>query len=272
MRITHLTAAAIVVASMAIASDANAAICDSLTLPGDAQDVVIGEAGYEACVGGPAPFCYLQPYLTGPKLGVCWRDAGGDWQMEVLECTDDNTSSDGFFLQTGAGDDRVAVLQDEHTLGDLTLLPAGGQTGAMYCGPFGDAVASWHPDFEFTITAYLGTGSDIFHGSGGRDVAWTNAPVYSGGTWTSPADGGLDEVCTWGGNDVIYGDLDDNYTVSEDWMDAGTGTDYCDGDYSVNGSDAHDLYLGCETIYDALSDATLGWMDCDAHDDPIHDW
>lgn len=265
----------VLVASAASAwcSDAQAAICDSLLLGNAPQDVIIGEAGYEACVGGSSPFCYFQPYLGAPRLGACWRDDGGDWQMEVLDCTTSTPAADLFYLQTTGGDDRVAVLQDEHTDGDLTLLPAGAGLGAMYCGDNGDAIAPWHPSFDFQIYAYLGTGTDLFHGSDNRDVVWTNAPQSSGGVWTSPADGpGYDKVCTWGGDDYLYGDLDDSYTTAEDWLDGGDGTDLCDGDYNVDGSDISDLHRNCETHYDAYPDASLNLIRCTDDDDPLHEW
>lgn len=255
------------------ASDADAAICDSLLLNNAAQDVIIGEAGYENCVGGPSPFCYFQPYLSARKLGACWRDDGGDWQLEILDCTSSTSSADIFFLQTTGGDDRVAVLQDEHTSGDLTLLSAGAGVGAMYCGSNGDALAPWNPNFDFRIYAYLGSGSDLFHGSDNQDVVWTNLPAWVDGTFTSPADGpGYDKVCTWGGDDYLYGDLDDSYTTAEDWLDGGSNTDFCDGDYNVDGGDISDLHRNCETARDAYPDASLNLIRCDDDDDPLHEW
>ncbi|MBV1861636.1 MAG: hypothetical protein KUG77_24670 [Nannocystaceae bacterium] len=269
----RLASLLVVVAAGLWAQEADAAVCDSLLLGNNAQDVIIGEAGYENCVGGPSPFCFFQPYLGAPRLGACWRDDGGAWQMEILECTGSSADSDIFFLQTTGGDDRVAVLEDAHTTGDLTLLPAGGGTGAMYCGSTGDAIAPWNPNFDFQLYAYLGTGSDLFHGSDNRDVVWTNAPQMSGGLWTSPADGpGYDKVCTWGGDDYLYGDLDDSWTTAEDWLDGGANTDLCDGEYNVDGGDVSDLYRNCETHYDAYPDAGLDLIRCDDDDDPLHEW
>ena len=253
---------------------AGAAVCGSLVLTDAPEDVIIGEAGFKRCIGGPSPTCFFMPYLPA-KLGVCHRTAGGVWQMSVLGCTTSSTASDVFSLETRGGDDRVAVLREEHTFGDLTLLPAGAGTGAMYCGSAGDAVAAWHPDFRFQIYAYLGTGADLFQGSDNTDVVWTNAPVFSGGTWTSPADNAsFDMVCTYGGNDTIYGDRDDNFSAGfEDWIDAGAGTDYCDGDYGVDGSDISDLYRNCETVADAYPDLPgVNAIHCDASDDPLHEW
>ncbi len=267
-----LIVATVVASPVALAgADADAAVCDQLLLGADNQDVILGEAGYRQCVGGPSPFCYFQPYGGSPKLGACWRDEGGAWQLEILDCTGANTSSDIFYFKGGAGDDRVAVLRDEHTTGDLTLLPAGGGTGAMMCGG-SDAIAPWNPNFDFQIYAYLGTGTDVFHGSDNRDFVMSNDFAYVGGTWTSPADNAFDLACMYGGNDTFYGDADDDYHVAEDLVDGGAGTDYCDGDYGFDGSDYDDLYLSCETHYDLYSAAGTGWIDCTEDDDPIHEW
>ena len=253
---------------------AGAAICASLSLTDASEDVIIGEAGFKQCFGGPSPGCFFMPYFPA-KLGVCHRSAGGSWQMSIPGCTTSSTASDVFMLETKGGDDRVAVLRDAHTIGDLTLLPAGGGTGAMMCGGLGDAVAPWHPSFAFETYAYLGAGTDLFQGSDNRDVVWTNTPVLSGGVWAAPADNSsFDMVCSYGGNDTIYGDLDDNFAAGfEDWIDAGAGSDLCVGDYGVDGSDYSDLYRNCETVYDAYPDLpSINAIHCELSDDPLHEW
>jgi hypothetical protein len=270
-----LIATAVVSAALlASHRSAGAAICASLTLTDASEDVIIGEAGYKQCFGGPSPGCFFMPYSPA-KLGVCRKAAGGTWQMSILGCTSSSTASDAFFLQTRGGDDRVAVLRDEHTLGYLDLLPAGGGTGAMYCGGAGDAVAPWNPNFDFQILAYLGTGADLYHGSDNTDVVWTNAPIYSGGVWTSPADAAsFDMACTYKGDDTFYGDGDDNFAAGfEDWIDAGLGNDFCDGDYGTDGSDVSDLQRSCEGPQDLYSDLPyVNAIQCDASDDPLHEW
>jgi hypothetical protein len=166
-------------------------------------------------------------------------------------------------------------LRDEHTTGWLGLLPAGGGTGAMMCGGLGDAVAPWNPNFDFQTYAYLGTGTDLFHGTDNRDVAWTNRPVYVAGAWTSPADNSsVDMVCTYDGNDTIYGDADDNWGMGhEEWIDAGDGSDLCDGDYGVDGNDTSDLQRGCEAAYDLFPDLpSVNDVHCSDSDDPLHEW
>jgi hypothetical protein len=257
-----------------LARPAGAAVCGSVVLTDASEDVIIGEAGTKRCFGGPTPGCFFMPYFPA-KLGVCHRTAGGTWTMSILGCTTSSTTTDWFALETRGGNDRVAVLREEHTFGDLTLLPAGAGTGAKMCGNTIDAVAGWHPDFDFQVHAYLGTGTDLFQGSDNRDVVWTNAPVFSGGVWTSPADNAsVDMVCTYAGDDTISGDRDDNFSAGfEDLIDAGTGVDFCDGDYGVDGNDISDLHRGCETVSDAFPDLpAVNAIHCDASDDPLHEW
>lgn len=270
-----LSSASLVIAS----SPVEAAECGKLVLNDDAQNVVIGEAGTESCLGGPTPRCIFMPYYR-PKLGVCWQGPSGNWHLEVFDCDTSSTSSDWFRLETRGGDDRVAVLRDEHTLGDRRLLDAGAGVGAMYCnasklitGYVPGALAPWNPRFEFRIYAYLGEGADTFHGSDNDDVVFTN--TISTVAWLSPADhSSTDLVCTYGGDDIIYGDGDDDFTHGfEDWFDGGTGSDLCIGDYGIDGSEISDLWRNCETVRDAYPDVPyVDAIHCEDSDNPILDW
>jgi hypothetical protein len=107
------------------------ASCATLTLTDAPEDVVIGEAGTVQC--GQKIGCFFKPYST-PRLGVCVTKDDGSQVLHVLDCTPATVEGSLFQLWTQGGDDRVAVLEDAHTAGDLTLLPAGAGIGAMYCG------------------------------------------------------------------------------------------------------------------------------------------
>lgn len=256
--------------SAAITNPAHAS-CDFLGLSNQSEDVILGEIGTISC---PTSGCYFEPF-NRPTLGACWRGPDGEWHIQMLSCDSLTPADQNPVLFTFGGDDRVAVLRREHTKGDRKLLPTKDGFGAMRCGNTGTAIAPWHKDFRFGLDVYLGEGTDLFHGTDNADGAWTNAPVFAGGIWTSHKDSSTpDMVCTYGGNDTIYGDGDDAYTSgTEDWMDGGTGIDLCDGDYGHDGSDISDLHRGCEVAYDAYPD--LPYVDaihCEDSDDPLHEW
>lgn len=271
---------ALVASALFNSATARADECASLSLPDWSENVVIGEAGYERCLGGPVPTCFFMPYST-PKLGVCWQGPSGAWHLEVLDCDIHSKKGDVFWLETNGGDDRVAVLRPEHTKGDRRLLPAGAGLGAMRCNGSKlispayspGALAPWHPDFKFGIVAFLGEGTDLFHGSDNQDIVFTNEISYV--NWTSPADfSSADMVCTYGGDDVIYGDGDDDFASGfEDWFDGGAGEDLCIGDYGFDGNSVSDLHRNCEIARDAHPD--LPYVDlvhCSDSANPLRDW
>ncbi len=259
--------AGIVVVSIVHQQAAHAVTCDTLTLSDLSEDVILGEAGGYLC--GQNVGCVFLPDST-PHLGACVTTPDGEETFYMLDCTIDNVVGDKLSLSTRGGDDRVAVLKDAHTTGWLDLLPAGGNTGAIFCGDHGDTLAPWHPEFEFGLSVSLGTGSDLFHGSDRADVVTTNANIFFNGVISSPADQSTDQVCGWGGNDTLSGDRDDDFRTAEDLLDGGAGTDSCDGDPWVNGDDWSDVSQSCETSGDAW--ATSGFFSCAASDDPLHDW
>ena len=285
---------------IAVASAAHAVSCDRLELTNDAEDVVFGEAGFFRCFHVAHPFM-VPPYryvcvfvsstLDGHpadrRLGVCWRKRNRAWEYKQTECTTNSVSTNYFELKTKGGNDRVAVLMRQHTARSAPY--------AMSCSPSArdgaPAIAPWNADFGFYIKAFLGTGSDVFHGSPNGDKVFTNETVNQWGPGPrgpillgviAPADRSNppDIACGWDGNDELFGDLDDNYLAGEeDWLDGGPGTDLCSGDSvlvfpSPDRGNRSDLWRDCETHYGARapSAAGLGSRACTATDDPLHEW
>lgn len=139
----------------------------------------------------------------------------------------------------------LATLLEEHSYPvpglnwlPADLLPGWIQTYGMECGP--EAIAPWNPNFEFGVTAVLGEGADVFHGTPNDDSAESN---FTAVVWkrftpsgplvpvpTAPGDESVDMLCGGDGDDELFGDADDNWTVGEEWLDGGAGDDYCDGD------------------------------------------
>ena len=259
---TRVISIAILASSFVLVSvEARAAMCDSLVLDDDPQDVLIGTVGNRICL--PSVGCVFFPSNPG-TMAACWRDEGGAWQFEQLTCDVNTSASDYLLVTTNGGDDRVSFLRTEH----FPTAPYSFSCAGHWMGPA-------LPAFAFYTNAYLGGGEDLYHGSEGRDFVYTNVPQFS---FTGPfmlADDATDKVCANEGNDSLMGDLDDDWATFEDYLDGGPGSDSCDGDAYANGDDDSDLYRSCETHSDAFDDTlfgTPGIIDCAADDDPFHEW
>ncbi len=299
MRIYPLVLSVALGATFLCSNTARAANCATLDFPGtEAQEVIIGE--FATVAHHPL---YDDALIPFGEVGVCWRDASGGWTLERLANCDTSTAAgDTLLLQTGPGDDTVTTLLEEHTysVGGPDWLLAeythGGTTRAMYCGSDDYAIAPWNPDFEFGVTAILGTGTDRFFGTPGDDTAHSNhvstslQPIpapWGPPTWVqqAPGDNASDVLCGGYGDDVLLGDADDSISA-EEVLDGGFGDgDFCDGDpwQSVmpDGSDTFDVArhvssgeYGCNTIEHATTPAIYPdtWSmvhECWALDNPV---
>ncbi|MBV1860723.1 MAG: hypothetical protein KUG77_20075 [Nannocystaceae bacterium] len=281
-----------------------AANCAKLDFPGSgAQEVIIGEY---ATVVHPFSGDIL---LRSGKIGVCWRDAGGAWTLEqptatqwvggssqTTTCDISTSGADTLLLTTGAGDDTVTTLLEEHTytVGGADWLEAddgpAGTTHAMYCGSDDFAIAPWNPTFDFGVAAILGTGLDRFFGTPNDDLAHSNHvyTVNPPGPLTSvqqaPGDNASDVLCGGRGDDELLGDADDSWSA-EEVLDGGYGDDFCDGDPhdwpNTAGGSSYDVArhvaagdYGCDTIERATTPAIWsgGWSmvaECWAFDNPV---
>ena len=284
-------------ATSLISNTARAANCGTLDFPGaQAQEVIIGE--FASVAHYPLWDDSLVPF---GEVGVCWRDANGAWTLERIATCDTSTSGgDTLLLQTGAGDDTVTTLLEEHTyaVGGPDWLLAeytpGGTTRAMYCGSDDYAIAPWNPDFDFGVEAVLGTGADRFFGTPNDDIAESNQiyttqvriPAPWGPlTWVqqAPGDNASDLLCGGLGDDELLGDADDSWTA-EEVLDGGFGDDFCDGDplhWGTIGGASFDVArhvasgdYGCDTIERATTPLAWsgGWSmvaECWAIDNPV---
>ena len=245
--------------------DARAEYCDTVVFDDNPQDVILGVAGTHYPGSGMIPPFFIAD--PGLPLAVCYRENGGAWQMIPTSCDGDSTSDEKLLLTVNGGDDRVAVLRSAH-LGSADSFPCGNE----------GAVGPWDgTGYLFGIYAVMGSGTDLFQGSPNADIAWTNSYEFTG--WPpvgiSPGDGStFDKLCGGAGNDLLYGDDDDDYTIAEDWLDGGTGANTCDGDPWRDGNDVSDLWRNCTTHYDAYSDAmlTTPLIHCSDDDNPLTEW
>lgn len=286
-------------ATSLISNTAHAANCGTLDFPGaQAQEVIVGE--FATVAHHPVFGDSLIPF---GEVGVCWRDANGAWTLERIATCDTSTpGGDTLRLRTGAGDDTVTTLLEEHTYSVggpdwiLSEYTPGGTTRAMYCGSDDYAIAPWNPDFDFGVLAVLGTGLDRFFGTPEDDIAHSNLvstsqiripAVWGPLTWVqhAPGDNASDVLCGGHGTDELLGDADDGPSA-EEVLDGGYGNDdYCDGDPidwpNAAGGDIYDVArhvssgnYGCNTIERATTPAIWsgGWNmvhECWALDNPV---
>ncbi len=286
MRHQWFIASVVTAGCLATSGRASAAVCDTLTLDDDAQDVILGEFG-------PVNYTFPLGEWIAPtnELGVCWRDVGGAWHLELLNGCDTSTpAADTFVLRTKGGDDYVAPLLEEQTYGLLGLnwirakLQAGGiWTHGMECG--GEAIAPWNPAFSFGVDAEMGTGADEFHGTPNDDIAASNytsaerrripppfGPLVF--VFEAPGDNAIDMLCGGAGDDELLGDADDDWMAgAEELLGGGPGDDFCDGDPpdgplgGVGGGSVSDVAMSCETFEDAAP--LSGWFSCEDTENPV---
>lgn len=259
---------------------ASAEVCDSLTLGDAAQEVLVGEWGTVGNFAGREFWVADSQNL----MGICWRDQGGAWHAERLECGALTSSEDEFQLDVGAGDDYVSTILPEHTVGftgNSDFVFAGGYTGFEvpdFPGPHsnsaflcdGVAIAPWSREFDFSMRVDMGEGADTYHGGPARDrvasnfaefvLTWVGFPQGFQAEFQAPADHSLDMLCGGDGNDQLYGDLDNDYLAGEEeLLDGQRGNDTCDGDpnplldaVQPPGEDQSDVTpSSCETRDDA---------------------
>ncbi len=264
------------------APSAHAATCDSLSLDDYPQEVIIGQWGVVQST--PVVGAWIPP--TG-ELGVCWRDVGGDWHLEQLDCDTSDGAGDVFKLYTRGGDDYVSVLRPEHTLGLVgdEFTPAGAIVGGTIHGlecEWG-AIAPWSSSFDFGLEVRLGTGADEVHGSPNDDylasnnafAGWVRNNALGGPAWLyieeADPDGAIDMLCGGPGNDELYGDLDDSWSAgAEEWLDGGAGFDICDGDpFDLDGlgSVSDVIKTTCEDREDGW--VNNGYFSCETTENPV---
>lgn len=275
----HPFVMSVVAATCFLASaDARAAVCGSLYLDEEPQEVILGEYG-------PINSDFQGRVWVVPstQLGVCWRDEGGAWNLEQIPgCDTSSSASDTFVLSTGGGDDYVAPLLESQTYSLpganwlVAKLYGWFDTHAMRCD--GKAIAPWNPNFSFGVTASMGTGADEFHGTPNNDIAASNYTSVEWGaipTFYAPADYALDMLCGGAGDDELLGDADDAWASGyEEHLDGGPGVDLCDGDPpdgplgGVSGSSVSDVAKStCETVEHAYPHD--GWFSCEDSENPI---
>jgi hypothetical protein len=208
------------------------AICDTLNLGNGDETVVLGEL---AVLSPSYPTChplYGCVPLPDGVLAACIIEEDGTRTLEVLSCDSTTASNNQVQVNGQDGDDRVAALLLEHH-------PANGYFECEAASA--DVLIGWPADFTFGIAAHLGEDADEFYGSPRND--WVVTSYFSGST--AVADGSLDLACGLGGDDSLNGDSDDTYPI-EEWLNGGTGTDFCDGDPNINGGNVADAHRNCE--------------------------
>lgn len=183
------------------------------------------------------------------KLGVCWKDQSGQWSFEeVSNCTWSTPSTDRFVIYGESGDDVIVPSVRESPGMDFVcpdpaydypiLAPMYVYPGDVY-NPNADSSVCRARDsgcpgnLSFGITAYGGPGEDEIHGTASDDWIYSNAPRRSCSYLGSvpfcintgyPADDASDVMCSYGGEDDLYGD-DTLYRRSATCLDGGLGPD-----------------------------------------------
>ncbi len=203
--------------ALAMPTDAHA-ICRSFTLSNQAEDVILGEAAV-AGIGGAV--------LGLGHAGVCVIKDGVRTYYDVPECDMDTVQNDQILFRMRGGNDRLATMPPVFS--------------GMDCG--GHLIRDLDPyDFRFGIAAYMGDGEDMFAGTEWND--WVTSNDWISGE--APADGDPDLLCGWGGDDHLLGDEDSNaFTGVEETLHGGAGSDYCDGDWGINGNNGADAHYEC---------------------------
>lgn len=165
------------------------------------------------------------------KLGVCWKNAAGQWSFEeVTGCDWSTPSTDKFVIYAGAGDDVVVpsvreapgmdFVCPDPDFDDPILAPM-----YVYPGDFRNPSADpsicrardWgcQANLSFGVEAYGGPGEDEIHGTASDDRLYANEPEQSCFTWGGrricfnsgyPNDEASDVMCSYGGVDDLYGD------------------------------------------------------------------
>lgn len=229
MRAILLVAA--MVGGLAPLSTARAAECGSVSGDSGANVIILGEA----YVWNDALENWWPVNPTYGLLVACRQNSNGTWSFVTTSCTGANTSADWVTVAAGAGDDVVTV----HPGGIFTC-------GSSYPYAVGPWWSGWNGDFH--IRAQMGDGADVFHGSPNNDQAWSNNTSLT-------ADGDIDHLCGYGGNDTLRGDNTDSYSSDMECLAGGDGTDTCDG--GTNSMSDPDALWSCETASNGTT--SLWW-------------
>ncbi len=213
---------ATVVVTQLAAPAAQAGTCGTFRADDGDNVIVYGEKYIESPVFGTLP--------TG-QLGVCWRNAAGDWAYEEISgCRNTTPSTDTFVIRAKDGDDVVVpVVRESYGMdfvcpdpdvGDHTLGPIYVYPGDVF-NPNADSSVCRARDWgcrgplDFGVTVFGGEGRDEIHGSPSDDELWANEPEESCFTWGSnrfcfptgyPSDASSDVMCAYGGTDELWGD------------------------------------------------------------------
>lgn len=165
------------------------------------------------------------------KLGVCWKDASGDWSFEeVPGCNFGTPSTDQFVIYAEGGNDVVVpsvrespgmdFVCPDSTYNSPVLGPMYIYPGDIY-NPNADTSICRARDWgcvgplSFGVKVYGGTGEDEIHGSPNDDMLYANEPQQTCFTfagrrvcWDSsyPSDDSSDVMCAYGGVDDLYAD------------------------------------------------------------------